>query len=275
MKKRVYPWKKRIPGPSKRWAEGTLVCYDALEFMNSLRDEVADIVFLDPPFNLGKRYGLRGTKDDLRGEEDYAAFMDDILQSSIRILKQGGALYLYHIPQWAVRFGNFLDKKMLFRHWIAISMKNGFARGDFLYPAHYALLYFTKGKPNIFRRPKGPPLSCKKCGEYVRDYGGYVQFVKDGINLSDFWEDLSPVRHKSKKNRPGNELPLELLLRIVRISGLKGGLLVDPFVGSGTSILAAVQSEMKFLANDRESSCLEVVARRLAEYKDRKKRGHL
>jgi site-specific DNA-methyltransferase (adenine-specific) len=115
--------------------------------LKSIRDEIADIVFLDPPFNLGKKYGSRGARSDRKAEKDYIAFIHEVLQSSVRVLRPGETLYLYYIPQWVLRFGNFLDKQMLFRHWIAVSMKNGFARGNFLYPAHYSLLYLSKGNP--------------------------------------------------------------------------------------------------------------------------------
>jgi site-specific DNA-methyltransferase (adenine-specific) len=266
MKSGPVPWRTQAPKGAKEWPEGILVCCDALEFLTRMASEIADIVFLDPPFNLGKKYGTRKKKDDLMSQRDYISFMDEVLEHSIRVLKPGGALYLYHIPQWALRLGSQLEKQLSLRHWIAISMKNGFARGNFLYPAHYALLYFTKGTPNVFRRPKVPVLKCRHCGKLVRDYGGYSNYVRDGVNLSDVWDDLSPVRHPSRKNRPANELPLELLRRVVRISGLEGGVLVDPFVGSGTSVVASIEAGMQFLACDREPSCCDVTAHRFAQY---------
>lgn len=251
--------------PFKKWNEGILMCCDALEFLKSLRSGIADIIFLDPPFNLGKKYGTSDQEEDLLAEGEYEKFVRSILRASIDILKPGGALYIYHLPRWALRFGGFLEQELVFRHWIAIAMKDGFARGDYLYPAHYALLYFTKGEPQTFQRPKIPAATCRHCGKYIKDYGGYKKYIEDGINLSDVWEDLSPVRHPSKKNRPSNELPLEIPQRVVQISGKEEGVLVDPFVGSGTSVVAAVSQGMQFLACDRERLCCEVTARRVEE----------
>src|SRR2546422_6918695 len=94
-----------------------------------------------------------------------------------------------------------LQGELPFRHWIAISMKGGFARGQYLYPAHYALLYLTKGQPGRFHRPKIDPPHCKKCGALLKDYGGYKKFISNGINLSDIWDDVSPVRHNRYKHR--------------------------------------------------------------------------
>jgi len=263
---RFSPWQTEPTRVLYQESVGSLICGDALAFLQNLKDEIADIVFLDPPFNLGKKYGNSEGKADLIPENEYAEFMQNILSNSIRVLKPGGALYLYHLPHWALRFGSLVEKKMTFRHWIAVSLKNGFPRRGFLYPAHYALLYFSKGEPRSFKRPKIGPPTCRHCGKYIKDYGGYLEYVKDGINLSDVWVDLSPVRHPSHKNRPANELPLELTRRVVEMSGMDKGLLVDPFVGAGTSIVAAVERGMHFLACDREESCCKISIQRLIEH---------
>ncbi len=143
---------------------GELYCGDAFDFLGRLDSESASIVFLDPPFNLGKEYSDGKVALDDRHPDDYYLWMTSILEESIRILAEGGALYLYHLPVWAMRFGSFLADQLEFRHWIAIAMKNGFARGNNLYPAHYALLYFTKGSPLYFSRPKIEPAICRHCG---------------------------------------------------------------------------------------------------------------
>lgn len=245
--------------------DGDIFCGDALEFLNGLPNNSADIVFLDPPFNLGKRYGRRSVKADLVGQDEYFKYMTAVLRRSAAILKEGGAVYLYHIPRWGFRLANILEEELTFRHWIAISMKNGFVRGTSLYPAHYSLLYFTRGKPAHFHRPKIEPSRCRHCKKFTKDYGGYKDFVKDGINLSDFWDDLSPVRHKKFKHRKSNELPLEIPRRVIKVSGAPGALLVDPFAGSGTSLVAAVEGHMRFIACDLEKSYCRLIHRRLSK----------
>jgi site-specific DNA-methyltransferase (adenine-specific) len=236
---------------------------DALDLLSGLKSNSVDIVFLDPPFNLGKQYGTRSAQADSRETAEYLSFMTQVLKLSIAALKPGGALYLYHIPLWAMQLAPFLHRKMTFRHWIAISMKNGFVRGKSLHPAHYALLYFTKGEPAVFSRPKILPARCRHCNGYVKDYGGYARYVEDGINLGDVWDDLSPVRHSKYKNRSANELPITLPRRVVAISGEPGGIFVDPFAGTGTSLVAAQERGMYFLASDYEESNCQLMVERV------------
>jgi len=244
--------------------KGKVVQGDALEFLRSLPEGCADLVFLDPPFNLGKHYTDGDRALDKKPPEAYAAWLVGVGQESARVLRKGGALYFYHMPIWAMRLGSVLEKELQFRHWIAISMKNGFVRGRRLYPAHYALLYFTKGAPKAFRRPKLDPARCRHCNELIKDYGGYLSIIQEkGINLSDFWEDLSPVRHATTKHRKANELPSKLFDRIIRMSGRRGGLYVDPFAGSGSGAVAATKAGMRFAVCDLLAENCSLVCKRL------------
>lgn len=247
-----------------RQVTGRVTVGDALNFLQSIQKGRADIVFLDPPFNLGKEYGTRRRHLDARDPDDYENWLKTILAEAVRILRPGGTLYLYHLPIWGLRFGNYLDGELQFRHWIAISMKNGFIRGRRLYPAHYALLMFTKGEPAQLSRPKLRPAKCRHCGDYVKDYGGYLSIIESkGINLSDFWDDLSPVRHAGRKNRRANELPPLLFERVVQISGSPRGLYVDPFAGTGSGVIAAVRHGLRFAACDLVAANCRLISSRL------------
>jgi len=249
-----------------KYLKGTVRQGEALAYLCTLKKESADIVFLDPPFNLGKIYSDFDLTLDHRTEEEYSNWLKKVLDESIRILTPGGALYLYHIPLWAMRFGSYIEQSLTLRHWIAIAMKNGFVRGSKLYPAHYALLYFTKGDPAHFTRPKLSPATCRHCGKLVKDYGGYLKIIEDkGINLSDFWEDLSPVRHSNRKFRDANELPPILFERIIQISGDEGMLYVDPFAGTGSGVITAGKVGMTFDACDIVADNCSIICQRLEE----------
>ena len=247
-------------------AMGSVSQGDALGFLKSLPGDSAEVLFLDPPFNLGKRYSKRGRQIDLLPEEEYRKWMKMVLNESTRVVSPGGALYLYHLPRWAMLFGSELSSSLVFQHWIAISMKNGFVRGRHLYPAHYALLMFTKGIPKRFERPKLTPQKCRSCGELIKDYGGYRRIIEEkGINLSDFWDDLSPVRHANRKNRSANELPSRLFERVIALSGKPGDLYVDPFVGAGNGVIAALNAGLRFAACDLLSENCRIVVERVRQ----------
>ena len=244
-------------------SDGLVVCLDALSFLDRLPSDCADMVFLDPPFNLGKSYGSQQKNNDHKNEAEYEDYMRSVLDASSRILKPGGSLYLFHIPRWAIRFGDHLSQKLVFRNWIAISLTNGFPPPRRLYPAHYALLFLSKGQLRSFRRPKIPMQVCPHCHKTLKSYGGKLKFMKGEVNLTDVWTDVSPIRHRERKHRVANELPMMILDRIMMMSSIPGGLLVDPFAGSGTSLVAAKRYGMRFLGCDVERQYCKTMKHRI------------
>lgn len=220
---------------------GLLYQTDCMNLFASLDDEVIDCIFADPPFNLGKTYGNGEVDDDL-SEIEYLDWCYAWLRQSIRVLKPGAALFVYNIPRWNYRLATFLENEgMNFRHWIALTMKGTFPRGKKLYPAHYSLLYFTKGEPKTFNKVRLAIPQCRHCGGDIKDYGGHRKFLNpEGLNLTDFWEDTSPARHTKFKSRwHVNELKPMIAARCFEISTNEHELVMDPFGGGGSSFEAA------------------------------------
>jgi site-specific DNA-methyltransferase (adenine-specific) len=223
--------------PFMRTPYGALFNDDCLSFLRATKSESIDTVFADPPFNLGKVYGKR--VNDKRAEEEYIEWGREWIRESVRVLKPGGAFFLYNLPKWNVRFGSYLaDLGMDFRHWIAISIKFGLPISGRLYPAHYSLLYYTKGKPKTFGRIRTPIETCRHCGGEIKDYGGHRSAMNpNGVNLTDVWTDIPPVRHRKfkSKKRTANQLSTKLLERVINVSTQPGDVVLDPFGGSGTT----------------------------------------
>lgn len=240
---------------------GVLCQADCLELLRALPTESVDLVFLDPPFNLGKKYGRR--VNDKLDEAEYLAWCRMWLAESVRVLKKGGAVFVYHLPETLLVFGNYLIALgMEFRHWIAIDFKSVHPIKGRLYPAHYGLLYYTKGPARTFKHLKVPVPTCRHCGRDIKDYGGYRNIIRrsGGLNLSDLWTDLSPVRHKNRKHRAANELPEPMLERVLRLASRKGDLIVDPFAGAGTTPIVAERLGRRWIAGEIED-CRPIVNR--------------
>src|SRR6266568_5050628 len=220
---------------------GVLYKGDCLTILPELHDASADVVFADPPFNLGKDYGQRISDSLTRSA--YLKWCAKWVAERVRVLKPGGALFIYNLPAWNVEIAHFLNQhEMQFRHWIAIDIKFGLPIQGRLYPSHYSLLYFTKGKPRFFHRPRVPIPVCRHCGGDIKDYGGHRSKLNPaGLNLSDVWADIPPVRHRTTKRRTSNELSVKLLQRVLEISSMPGDLVIDPFGGSGTTYYVAEQ----------------------------------
>ena len=109
---------------------GAVYKADCLKLFAALRDECVDTVFADPPFNLGKDYGNGADKDEWQASVDYLKWCYGWMDEAVRVLKPGGAFFLYNLPRWAFHLAVHLEAQhMTFRHWIAVSMKGTFPRG--------------------------------------------------------------------------------------------------------------------------------------------------
>lgn len=238
---------------------GALFNVDCLNLLAALKDESIHAVFADPPFNLGKQYGL-GIVDS-RHEDDYLAWSHRWLDECIRVLTPGGSLFVYNIPRWLIPIGAYLQKSLVFRNWIAIVMKNTYPRGASLYPAHYGLLYFTKGAPRVFNRLRTPIPVCRHCGKEIKDYGGHRNKLhEDGLNLTDFWDDTSPVRHQKYKTRVANELKPVIPERAITMSTNPGDIVLDPFGGGGSTFQMAEKNNRFWLGSEL-GDCAPIIER--------------
>ncbi len=253
------------PAPEVQTRHGAVFNEDCIDFLGRVEDESVDTVFADPPFNLGKVYGPR-VNDEVT-ESEYVDWGTAWIDECIRVLKPGGSFFLYNLPRWNIVFGaHLMARKMDFRHWIAISIKFGLPITGRLYPAHYSLLYYSKGKPKTFRKIRTPIETCRHCGGEIKDYGGHRGAMNpDGVNLTDVWTDVPPVRHwkfKSRK-RGANQLSTKLLERVIHLSTEEGDLVLDPFGGSGTTFDVAERHERYWLGAEIESC--DVIKERLQE----------
>lgn len=256
---------------------GILYQGDCLKFLSTLPDACVDLVFADPPFNLGKDYG-KDVNDQMKSEE-YLAWSNQWLSESIRVLKHGGSLFVFNLPRWCIEYGEYLNGQgMVFRHWIACRMPKAFPRGNRMSPAHYGLLYYTKGEPAVFNKVYTPIQVCRHCGGEIRDYGGHRKKLNPkGINLMDVWDaseevwedtstsnnsetlwtlseemwtDIPPVRHRQHKKRGANELAPIMLERIIAMASNQGQVVIDPFGGSGTTFYAAQKLQRYWLGTE-------------------------
>jgi len=213
-----------------------------------------DTLFADPPFNLGKMYGRRGRDD--RSDAEYMKWCKLWLQEACRVLAPGGALFVYNIPKWLVEIAAFLNsiEGLSFRHWIAIAKPHSLPIPQRLSPSHYGMLYYIKGKkPRVFSRDQVrlPIHSCRHCGGDIKDYGGHKKYLNPkGLNLTDVWDDVPPVRHRKYKNRPANELAPIILERIILLSTNEGDLVCDPFCGGGVTAYVAERLGRRWIAGD-------------------------
>lgn len=249
-----------LPILSYATEEGLFFHADCMKLLPSIQTGSIDLVFVDPPFNLGKQYE-KGHYNDSLATEVYRSWCHDWLLEVTRVVRPGGAIFLYHWPFWLMQLGAWMQTltTLQYKSWIAMKMKSGFPIRGRLHPAHYGLLYFVKkGGQTTFNVVRHRTPTCRHCGKMIRDYGGYrkkfEKFEDDKgipwIQISDFWEDTRPARQDKSRQNEINELPIHIPERAILMASNPGDVVLDVFGGGGSTFHAAQLHRREWIGSE-------------------------
>ena len=236
---------------------------DCLEVMRQIPSDSVDITFADPPFNLKKKYN---TYEDYRDEDAYLDWCREWLFEMVRITKPSGSIFVHNIPKWLTYYAGFLNEFATFRHWIAWDAPTA-PMGKTLQPSHYGILFYAKNpKKNKFYEIRYPHKRCRKCGYLLKDYGGKKKILHPfGPLVSDTWSDIHRIRHNKHRDAHPCQLPVHLLERLILMSTDEGDVILDPFVGTGTTAVAAARLGRNVIGIDVDSEYVDITRRKFAQ----------
>lgn len=254
----VLPEIKNEPRQYKKLPLNEILCGDAIEEMKKIPNNSIDATFADPPFNLNKKYG---NYKDKKAAEDYIKWCEQWLSEMVRITKPTGSILVHNIPKWLIYFANHLNKIAVFKHWIAWDSMST-PLGKTLLPAHYGILFYAKASKGFkFHELRSPHKKCRTCGEMIKDYGGKKSQINPyGTLLSDVWADIHRIKHNTRRDAHPCQLPEPLLERLVLMTTEEGDVVLDPFIGAGTTALAAKRLGRNYIGIDIDPKYKKIVA---------------
>jgi len=231
---------------------------DCLEGMKLLADGSVDLVFADPPFNIGYHYDVY--RDNLEDNE-YLGWTRQWMEQVIRILKDDGSFWLAIGDEYAA------EMKVLMQRTLGLTCRS------------WVIWYYTFG------------VNCQK--KFNRSHAHLFQMVKDPGNFT-FNADATRVpsarqlqdlpegfqadddtwyfprvagTFKERSGFHGCQMPEQLLGRIIRVSSNEGELVLDPFAGSGTTLAVACKLRRQYLGYEISTDYVEAIRKRLDSIK--------
>jgi len=209
-----------------------IICGDCIEVLANVKP-FADLIFADPPFNIGYKYDKYNDKQE---KEKYVAWTEEWMTACYHVLKPDGSFFIAIGDERAADIKRIADKLVLFmRNWIiwhytfGQQMKNKFAR------SHTHILYFVKDRKNFTFN-----------ADTTRVFSDRQKVYKDkranpeGKMPDDVWNEYPRIcgTFKERLDFPC-QMPESLLARIIRASSNQGDWVLDPFSGSGTTAVVA------------------------------------
>jgi site-specific DNA-methyltransferase (adenine-specific) len=244
---------------------------DCLPVLRGLPDNSVDVCFADPPFNLRKKYTQY---DDQRALDEYLAWCEDWLRELVRVTKPTGSIFVHNIPKWLTYYATILNRLAHFRHWIAWDAMS-MPLGKTLFPTHYGILFYTKAQRGYkFYEIRAPHKKCRLCDGFLKDYGGKKDLRHPfGQLITDVWTDIHRVRHHKRRDEHPCQLPVHLLERLILMSTDAGDVVLDPFLGTGTTALAAKALGRHFIGIELDETYSRIAEKKLAGVAESKFRG--
>jgi len=255
---------------------GRLVTGDNLPWLRSQPHSSADLILTDPPFGTGRarRVGTAAGGPEFADRwEDIAAYLEFLvprLQAMHRLLKPDGSLVV-HLDQRALHdvkleLDGIFGRRRLVNEIIWHYTGGGRAKRYFS-RKHDTLLWYAKGSQWTFnvdavRQPYAPTSGYAR-GGIVSRAGKHYGPHPAGTPRDDVWD--IPIVNPLSPERCGypTQKPLRLIEPLVLALSRPGDLVVDPFCGSGTTLVAAARHGRRWLGCDIAPAAIAIAKRRL------------
>lgn len=230
--------------------------------MKQLPDNSVHLMITSPPYNVGKDY------DDDLSLKEYLRLIEDVMRETYRVLVDGGRICVNianvgrkpYIPMHAYITSVIIDCGFLMRGEIiwdkgasaGVSCAWGSwksASNPCLRDVHEYILVFSKGSYSRY------PI-----GKNTVDRDDFIE------NSKSIWKMVTASAKKQQHPAP---FPVELPLRLIHMYSFKDDVILDPFIGSGTTAIAALQSDRRYVGYDIEKKYVDIANDKLKAEKNK------
>jgi site-specific DNA-methyltransferase (adenine-specific) len=237
---------------------GELWLGDAVTWLQSLKSESVDLVFADPPYNIKK-----AEWDTFESQQHYVDWSLEWIEQAARVLKPTGTLYICGFSEILADLKLPAARFFAGCRWIVWHYKNKANLGSDWGRSHESILHFRKTKDFTFnvddvripygnhtlKYPEHPQAESSQYGR-GRNKDRLWQPNPKGAKPRDVIEIPTTCNGMHEKTPHPTQKPEELLRKIVLASSSADDVVIDPFVGSGTTLVVAEQLKRKWQGCD-------------------------
>jgi len=236
---------------------------DALAGLTRIPDGSIDLVVSDPPYCLGKDYGNDSDKLD---PEAYLEWSQQWIDAVVPKLKSTGSLYVFLTWRYSPEIFCYLKKKLTMLNEIIwdrrVPSMGGSTRR--FSSVHDNIGFFAKGKDYCFNID-AIRIPYDEETKKARSRSIFVgsKWLEAGYNPKDVWSVSRLHRIHSEREDHPTQKPLEIIERMIKASSRPGEVVLDPFMGSGTTAVAAHRLKRRFIGFETNPDYCEIIRQRL------------
>ncbi len=251
---------------------GSIWVGDTLAWLRSLESETVDLVFADPPYNIKK-----AEWDTFESQEAYVNWSLQWIEQVARVLKPTGALYICGFSEILADLR--LPASRFFKgcKWLVWHYKNKANLGSDWGRSHESILHFRKSKAFTFhiddvripygehtlKYPEHPQAETSQYGKGTKTTEKLWSPHPKGAKPRDVLEIPTTCNGMHEKTPHPTQKPEELLRKLVLASSQPDGLVIDPFLGSGTTAVVSEQLKRRWMGCDISLEYCQWAAKRI------------
>jgi len=226
-------------------------------------DGSIDLILTDPPYNLGKDYG---NGSDQQSVEAYLAWTEQWIDAAVPKLKPNGSLYIFLTWRFAPEIFVMLKKRMTMMNEIIwdrrVPSMGGSVRS--FSSVHDTIGFFANRKDYYFDLD-AVRVPYDEATKKARSRSIFIgaKWLELGYNPKDVWSVSRLHKEHPERAEHPTQKPLEIIERMVKASCPPGGVVLDLFMGSGTTALAAQRCGRSFTGFELNPDYCAIINERL------------
>lgn len=233
---------------------------DCRQLLKDLSDESIDLVLTDPPY-------VGVVKD---GWDQTEAFDEEIISELKRVMKPSASLYVWcgvgEKSSSLMRWWPIIDNQMFFKDLITWKKKRGIGmRKGWLYTREEVMWFVKDNKKFIWNKEH---QYSEEPNQFKKGFSGY-ECKSEFKRISNVWTDVPEVlTRKGKKTKHATPKPAKALERIILCHTKPGDIVLDPFSGSGSTLMAADRLDRKYIGFELDQDIYDETKQNLEEAKN-------
>lgn len=240
---------------------------DAFKALDFLPEKSVDLLIVDPPYNLTKNFA--GTIFKEMGLADYKKWLEKWLKKTARLLKDYASIYICSDWKTSIAIPEIAGKYFLLQNRISWEREKGRGAQNNWKNCLEDIWFFTKSKDYTFNL-EDVKIQRPVIAPYRDSNGKPKDWIDDGkskfrlTHPSNIWTDISVPFWSMPENTPHpTQKPEKLIAKLILASSNKGDVILDPFVGSGTTSVTAKKLGRNYIGIEREKEYAAICEKRL------------